>query len=263
MKIIISHDVDHYSWSDHLLKDLFIPKFIVRNNIHFLKGKISAAEYFGRYATMLNNRQHRLTELTKFNNRHNIPATFFIGMRNALNLSYNYKNAGRIVEIIKQGSPDAEIGVHGIAYNNMEQMKEEYERMKKLIGSSLNGIRMHYLRNDAGTLGFLNEIGYRYDSTTYDLKNPYKVGNLVEFPASIMDVSVIGTRSFDQIKDLTLQHLETAKENKLDFFTVIFHDVYFDDVFKNSKNWYIWLIEYLKSQNFEFTNFENAIASCS
>ena len=39
MKVIISHDIDHITAREHLT-DTIIPKFIIRNKIELLTGKI-------------------------------------------------------------------------------------------------------------------------------------------------------------------------------------------------------------------------------
>lgn len=258
MKIIISHDVDHYEWTDHFIKDLFIPKFLVRNNIQLLQNKVPLADYFRRYQMLTINRQHRLYELIRFNKEHRIPATFFIGMRNGLNLSYSYTKAKEIVQLIRENDPDADIGVHGIAYNAIIPMQEEYEKLKTVFNQA-NGIRMHYLRKDDSTLQLLNRIRYKFDSTTYEIRNPYLVGQLIEFPVSLMDVSVVSGKDFDKIKEKTLAIIDTAIKNNLAYFTVIFHDFYFDKGFSMYKHWYTWLVEHFISQGMEFTSFNKAI----
>lgn len=207
---------------------------------------------------LMNNRQHRLYELIRFNKDRRIPATFFIGMRNGLNLSYNYPKAKKIVQVIRENDPDADIGVHGIAYNTLELMQEEYKKLKSVF-SQTNGIRMHYLRKDNSTLELLNQIGYRFDSTTYELKDPYRVGQLIEFPVSVMDVSVVSGKDFNKIKERTLAIIDTALKNRLSYFTVIFHDFYFDKGFSMHKDWYTWLVEFFMDQQMEFTSFNKAI----
>ena len=47
MKVIISHDVDHITVSEHK-RDLVIPKFLVRNIIELTIGTITSKEFFLR-----------------------------------------------------------------------------------------------------------------------------------------------------------------------------------------------------------------------
>ncbi|MBW7891567.1 MAG: hypothetical protein H3C48_11200 [Chitinophagaceae bacterium] len=258
MKIIISHDVDHYQWTDHIFKDLFIQKHLFRSHAHLFGGKITVAEYMRRLLLLTNNRQHRLPEIIRFNQAYNIPSTFFIGMNNGLGLSYNYSNAKKIVRIIKENDPDADIGVHGIAFNEMGAMQEEYEKLDAIISGEF-GIRMHYLRKDSTTLEHLSSIGYLFDSTTYELRNPYPVGGMVEFPVSVMDVSVVKGKDFNKIRERTLAVINTALQKDLAYFTVIFHDIYFDKGYSLFADWYTWLVEYFHKQGMQFISFRQAI----
>jgi len=41
MKVIVSHDIDHISVTEHLLKDLIIPKHIVRSHLEWMTGKLA------------------------------------------------------------------------------------------------------------------------------------------------------------------------------------------------------------------------------
>ena len=137
-------------------------------------------------------------------------------------------------------------------------MQDEYDKMKAILGQ-VDGIRMHYLRNDNTTLKLLDQLEYQFDSTLYELKNPYRAGKLTEFPVSIMDVSVAVGMNFSKIKENTLAKIDSALKKGLDYFTVIFHDSYFDDAFSKHKDWYIWLIELFKSRGMEFISFKNAL----
>ena len=56
MKIIISHDVDHITVWEHLTKDFIIPKFLLRNKIELLTGKIGFNEYCLRIKDVFNNK---------------------------------------------------------------------------------------------------------------------------------------------------------------------------------------------------------------
>ena len=48
MKVIVSHDIDHLTVSEHLFKDAIVPKYYIRSYIELLSGKISLAELFNR-----------------------------------------------------------------------------------------------------------------------------------------------------------------------------------------------------------------------
>jgi peptidoglycan/xylan/chitin deacetylase (PgdA/CDA1 family) len=114
-------------------------------------------------------------------------------------------------------------------------------------------------------LGFLNKIGYLFDSTLYKLKNPFEVGNLWEFPLHIMDGYIFYENSrwqnqtLEQARDKTKRIIEEAYKRGIRYFTILFHDRYFSDSFKSWKDWYIWVISYLRNSGFKFTTYREAI----
>ena len=85
-----------------------------------------------------------------------------------------------------------------------------------------------------------------------------------EFPLHLMDASLFNQNNkwqkltLQQAKEATLRDIEKA-EKKVEYFTILFHDRYFGDSFKNWKEWYIWIIEYLRNSNFEFVSYRKAI----
>jgi hypothetical protein len=259
MKVIISHDIDHFYWSDHFFKDLFIPKYIFKNTLFFLRGQIPLSLFWARLSSFSSNRFSRLKELVEFNKNQGIPSTFFMGVNNALNLSYSQKTARFVASFLKEsGLP---LHLHGIAYNQLEKMKEEQEKFRGIVPTAQEkGIRMHYLRNSVDTLNYIARLGYDFDSTLYELKKPFLVANTVEFPVSMMEVYMMqyNDTDFEKIKILTEQRIAKAMKLGLEYFTVIFHDHHFSDSFPIHKKWYEWLILHFKERNFEFTDFIHA-----
>jgi peptidoglycan/xylan/chitin deacetylase (PgdA/CDA1 family) len=262
MKIIISHDIDHITVFEHK-KDLIIPKFIIRSFIEFGLGYISFSELGLRFRDILKNKWNNIEELMTFNIENNVPATFFIGVNNGRCLSYSLEDSKFWINKIKEKG--FKIGVHGIAYDNLDSIKTEFEIFKQISGLDKFGIRMHYLMKNDETVELLSKTGYIYDSSIYGINNPIKIGDLWEFPLCIMDGYLVYKNSryqnqtLEQIKDATKITLEEAYNKGINYFTILFHDRYFSDSFKTWKNWYIWLIEYLKKNNFEFIDFENAV----
>jgi peptidoglycan/xylan/chitin deacetylase (PgdA/CDA1 family) len=263
MKVIISHDVDHLTVWEHKT-DLIIPKFIIRSSIELLIGSISLTEYLRRFKDFIKNKWNNIEELIIFNKQNNIPATFFFGVNNGLGLSYNVENAKAYIELVKNNN--FEVGVHGIAYNNFNDMEKEFETFKRISKEKQFGIRMHYLRMDKNTLKFLSDLGYLFDSSILADRNPYKVYSMWEFPLHIMDGYIIQGknkrwqfRSLNQIKDETKKKLEKLYDKNIKYITILFHDRYFSDSFKTWKEWYIWLVEYLKNNGLEFISYKEAI----
>ena len=262
MKIIISHDVDHITAWEHK-RDLIIPKYLVRNIIELMSGAISGKECFLRFVSLFKNKWHNIEELIDFDGKEFIPSTFFIAVDNALGLHYSLKDAEFWISNILQNK--FAVGLHGIAFDNLEDIKSEYNIFKKISKLDDFGIRMHYLRNNENTLEYLNNSGYVFDSTLYKLQNPFKVGNIWEFPLNIMDSYLFNKNShwqnqtLEQVKDETKRKIDEVQKKNIKYFTILFHSRYFSNNFSSWKNWYIWVIEYLKNNGFEFINYREAI----
>lgn len=262
MKIIISHDVDNITTLEHT-KDLIIPKAIVRGCIELFQGYITTSELTNRFKNIINNKLHNLEELMTFDKVNSIPSTFFVGVSNGKGLNYRAEDAKFwINKILNEGFS---VGTHGIAFNCYADIENEYKKFRNLSGLDNFGIRIHYLRNSKETLKFLNQTGYIFDTTLYEFKNPYKIGRLWEFPLHIMDGYIINKNAqwqrytLEQSKEETKKIITDAFNKGINYFTVLFHDNYFSDSFRTWKEWYIWLINYLKNNNFKFTNYNQSI----
>lgn len=259
MKVIISHDIDHWSWTEHVFKDFYIQKFLVKNIYLGLSGKISLEVLRKRLLSMFNNRINRIDELINFDEENGVHANYFVGVANGLSLSYSYKRARAIIETLV--SRNLNVGVHGISYDKMVTMKQEHDLFSAIIGNRNFGIRNHYLRHTDNTLKWMNDIGYPYDSSIPKLENPWKVGDMIEFPISIMDVNILSISSNDleAAKNVTKNLFKKAKAKNLSFFTIIYHDNYFAEHYPLHMNWYKWLIPWIKEQGYDFCNFEEAL----
>ena len=262
MKIIISHDVDHITVWEHK-KDLITPKFLARNIIELTSGAISGKECCLRFATLFKDKWHNIEEIIEFDRENKISSTFFIGVTKGMGLCYSIENSEFWIKKILQNKFD--VGLHGIAFDNFEDIKNEYNIFKKISELDDFGIRMHYLRNNENTLEYLNNTGYVFDSTICKFQNPYKVGNLWEFPLHIMDGYLFHKNSrwqnqnLQQIKDETKRIVDKSYKKGIKYFTILFHDRYFNNSFKSWKDWYIWVISYLKNNGFEFINYKETI----
>jgi hypothetical protein len=263
MKAIISHDIDHFTPFEHLLKDAIIPKYMARMHIELFSGKISLNEYGLRWSEFLKNKWQNIDELINYNSKNNVSSSFFIAVNQGLGLSYSNKAA--ISWITHMQKYNCEINIHGIEFNNQNLINTEFELFKQITGKKNAGIRMHYVRNSGQTFNLLNNAGYSFDSTEHAFKNPYKIGNMWEFPFQIMDGWVIenGKKwqsvNLEKAKEKTLKLIDEAHEKKINYLGIDFHDRYFSNAFYTWMNWYTWLVEYLKANKVEFVNFDTAI----
>lgn len=262
MKVIISHDVDHLKVSDHL-NDAFVPKFVLRNLIELGAGKVGVREFFMRNIGLFKNKWENIEELMNYNDAKGVPATFFVGMAKGLGLNYSNKDAEPWVRrIIARGF---EVGVHGIAYEKLEDMKREHATFAAMSGLSEFGIRMHYLRANQETYSFLAESGYTYDSTEFAMKAHYKIKGMVEFPLQIMDSKEFREnrawqiRTLQEAKESTLEKINKAKNSNVQFLSILFHDWYFNSQFASWRDWYCWVVEYLLNEGYNFVSYKQAM----
>lgn len=259
MKVIVSHDVDHLFRSDHY-KDLFYPKLWVRSTLEILKREYGFSEWVSRMLNPFAERQHHIFEVMDLDRIYGIPSSFFFGMEKGLGMSYGSEKASDIIRTVDSSGFD--VGVHGINYDDYNQMKAEHNIFSEIIHRNNFGIRMHYVRYNNTTFGKLGECGYVFDSSEFDkkkgflLKNPYKIGNLWEFPISIMDSYL--PPDYHKMIDCSKEIIELARKNGIEYFTVLFHDYKFCDGYASEREWYKWIIDYL-SKNCEFISFKDAI----
>jgi len=259
MKIILSHDIDHLYWYEHYFKDLYLPGTLLRNTKGFVAGKLELQLYLKRLKCW--GRIHRIPELIKYFNQENIKSNFFFGMDNALHLSYNYKQTKPFIqELLKEGHL---VGVHGIAFKEKNQIEIENKRFKELSNINPYGIRTHYLRLSGYSHNLFDQQGYKFDSSIDSIMHPFRINNMWEIPISIMDASLVEHAQLNQDiniwKKNTLKRLEIAKENNLAYFVINFHDTYFSDAFPVIKEWFLWLVDSLKGEKYEFITFNQAV----
>lgn len=263
MKIIVSHDIDHITAFEH--KNALIPKFIIRSSIELFSGVISIKEYLLRFKRIfIENRWQNIDDLMAFNLNHNIPSSFFVGMANGMGLEYPIEKAYYWAERIHKKGFD--VGVHGIAFDDIIQMRSEYKLLSIKLSKQEVGIRMHYLRKDEQTFKNLSNIGYLYDSTILKDENPFKIGEMWEFPLHIMEGNIFyqdgkrwTSKTLEEYKDITIQRIDELENKGMQYMTLLFHDRYYDDSFLIWKNWYEWVILYLKEKGHTFISYKDAI----
>jgi len=263
MKVIVSHDVDHLTVSEHLLKDLIVPKQLIRNHLELFQKTTSFKEYILRWKTLFKNKMQNIEELVAFDRENNIPSTFFFGMDNGLGLNYDAQEAKKWINYVEDSG--LATGVHGINYLNYELMKKEYEKFKSITKQDSFGIRMHYLRYDQQMHRKLADLGYAFDATSFEDRAPYSKDSLFCFPTHIMDTYDV--YAGNRWQKLTLEEIKVHTKKKVDellkldikFLSLLSHDAYFSKSSSIFFEWYVWVIQYLKECGCEFVNYQQAI----
>lgn len=245
---------------DHWVNDLFIPKWVVKTILYVVLSRLPVRIGLKRLATVLSGRLHRVPEVMEIDRKFDIPSTFFVGMQNGLGMSYSLRKARQMVELVQ--SEGFAVGVHGVAYDNAQLIREEHDLFVSIVGKDhLFGVRNHYLRFNTRTPALQAEAGYLFDSSDYGIKAPYKVKGLVEFPVCLMDSYLLSDHQNDleDVKRRTLEAFQAGERSGLPYFTIIFHDVYFSELFPEHQAWYQWLIQYVR-ERYEVTDFAHAVA---
>lgn len=262
MKAIISHDVDHITVWEHY-NDLILPKFIVRNFIELVLGFISIREMWSRMKGMAENKWQNIEELMVFDRVNGVPSTFFIAVNQGKYLNYSLEQGTFWIErILKEGF---EVGLHGITCDKPTMIRKEHDIFKKVSKAQHDGVRIHYLMNDEDNLQLLKDAGYAYDSSRYAMENPYRIGNLWEFPVHIMDGYILcqgrgwQNQNLRQAQETTKKIIGDAISREINYLNIIFHDRYFNDAFKTWKDWYMWIIQYLRESNIGLVTYNQAI----
>lgn len=252
MKIVLSHDVDHLNWQEHYVKDLFVPKQLIRNTLALLKGRITLQLYFTRLKMW--GRMHRIPELMKEYDKRDIRATFFFGMNNALNLSYKKERAIPVMLALKEANH--EVGMHTIEVNSPQKTNKEISDFTKLSSQQLFGVRSHYLRLNGVSFNTFSNAQIQYDSTIQMISAPFKIGTLWEIPISIMDANLVPNFMTNSNLEEWTNNCEVAFQEALQknipYFVVNFHDVYMSDYYPTIKKWFFNFVDQKLDQGFKF-----------
>ncbi|MDD3106301.1 MAG: hypothetical protein PHP65_00650 [Bacilli bacterium] len=231
--------------------------------IDLLNNRIPFKVFTYRIFSIFEKRSNKVQEVLMYDKSNQIPSVFFFGMNNGKGMSYRRKDAEFYINYVLKNGYDA--GVHGINFTDYEVMLKEYMYFFKLTHLEGFGIRMHYVRFNNDTFRNLAKIGYIYDTSLFnkieiELINPYKVNAMWEFPLHIMDGYVIKEGDIEQSKKTTTKIIEMAKQSNISYLTLLFHDRYYNDKqYPVYKEWYEWVIQYLKNQNYEFISYKDAI----
>lgn len=263
MKIIVSHDVDHLYATDHIFRDLILEKLWVRSFLHLCQKRISFKTFWYRLTILFHNRMHRIDEVMAFDQAHGIPSVFFFGMDHVLGMSYSRAKAAPVIRNVMARGFD--VGVHGVDYQNAEKIKEEHDAFQTITGLTGFGLRNHYVRFDEETFRKMEQADYLFDSTWFnkralDIRAPYKVGKMWEFPLHIMDGYICPQGKLEQGLQDTFSAIRKAEKLGMPYCTILFHDYQFDDRYDpQMKQWYEETILFCKKQGYEFISYRDAI----
>jgi hypothetical protein len=234
----------------------------MRSSLQLCQRKINFSTWRHRLSIIFQKRWHQIDELMAFDKAHGIPSIFFFGMDNILGMSYKQKEANPVIQKVMHCGFD--VGVHGVEIDDIAKIKKEFNDFSNLSGLSSFGIRTHYVRYNETTLQKFNQTGYLFDTSEFnkkeiDLKQPYKIGNMWEFPLHIMDGYILAG-GLEKAKTQTLKIFDEAINTKLAYFTFLFHDPLFNEKIEpEAKIYYEWFVSECERKNYAFISYKDAI----
>jgi peptidoglycan/xylan/chitin deacetylase (PgdA/CDA1 family) len=271
LKVVISHDVDHFETKEHL-HDLFVPKYMCRSALEALFGRISMRAVWRRTLDVATNRIGHLEALLDFNRENGVPATVFVATENGRGIRYGVDAAKKIVELATSMSMD--VGLHAIAFEEAAAIRTELDRLGGLTGRRRHGLRVHDIGpglRDIQLTGThllpLAASGAAFSSSSFGPGRPIRVGGFWEFPILLMDSDVFTKKGrlqaigFAAARRETEEILEEAIEREDEFVSILFHDVYFSGGFPDHLAWYKWLIAHLRSRGIALVSYQEAVGS--
>lgn len=164
---------------------------------------------------------------------------------------YSLDNPWLKKTIIRLKKENFEIGIHPSfnAYNNLEVLIKEKEKLEKIIGEKIMGGRQHYLKwkipeswriwEKAGlrydtTLGFPDSEGFRcgicHPFQPFDILEN-RIINLWEIPFMVMDTTWVSCKLLLEEKKNILKDFLKVIEKYQGVFVLLWHNSYMTDLF--------------------------------
>ncbi|RJQ27871.1 MAG: hypothetical protein C4589_07780 [Peptococcaceae bacterium] len=246
--VCLTHDVDEIypPFSHMLLSSLYHVRDL---NFRSLKREFLWRRIGKEYSPYWN-----FKEIMNLEEKYNARSTFYFLAtdQDIRRFRYNIEDLKKeLASIVAKGW---EVGLHGgyYAYNDLGKIKNEKERLEKVLGQKVTGYRNHYLRFKVPeTWEFLSKTGFKYDSTLgytdmvgfrNGLCHPFKPFNLnnnreidiLEIPLNIMDGALFSfTASFEPAFKIAKNLIDTVQKYK-GVLTLLWHSNNFNCAFKES-----------------------------
>ncbi|MDD1776862.1 MAG: hypothetical protein LUQ65_01755 [Candidatus Helarchaeota archaeon] len=220
--VCISHDVDKISESKrHIWK--IRKRFSKLTVIKALLG--------------ISNPYNDLKLYTNLEKKYGASSSFFF-----LTNEYDFKKIAKDIQILKQNNKD--IGLHGGfgTHNDAMKLKDEKEKLEKIIEQPVYGLRQHFLKFEFPTTWITqNEAKILYDTTVgFNDKVGFKIGialpfsppgrdltplPLIELPLVIMDAAVwTGLKLTEETALQIIQQIRDIIKENHGLLTLLWHN---------------------------------------
>lgn len=244
--VCLTHDIDSISfplmtiasqvaqavWQRQISESL---KIVIGSSWKLLLSKISKSL----------NPARNFTQIMDLEKKYGAKSSFYFLALDKGNRDFSYRIEGLKKELRTIIDNGWEVGLHGghEAYNNLDEIREEKERLENIIGKKVIGYRNHFMRFKVPTTWeLLREAGFSYDATfgyadcvgfRNGMCHPFKPFNLNtnqyidiwEIPLTIMDVTLGGYMQLDMPKawEITKRLIDTVEKYN-GVITILWHN---------------------------------------
>lgn len=173
--LCLSHDVDRvyktYQPIYYSLKSLFKKDF---NGFFYHLSSIKNKHSYWNFENIIAIEENLGVKSTFFFLNESIPFDLTRPDTFVLSLGRYSWDEPKISKMIKQIDQKGwEIGLHGSfnSYNDFDLLKSEKEKLEKILGHKIFGVRQHYLNLDKSTWSLQRKLDFLYDSTLGSIKD--------------------------------------------------------------------------------------------
>jgi peptidoglycan/xylan/chitin deacetylase (PgdA/CDA1 family) len=269
--VCLTHDVDDvYPPYSHSL----LSSFACIKKMDFNRFK---DQLFWRFHGKDRSPYRNFKQIMELEERYNAKSSFYFLATNAdiKRLRYNIEDLESELGMITDNG--WEVGLHGgyYAFNNLELILQEKDRLEKVLGRKVAGYRNHYLRFKVpNSWNLLAQAKFEYDTTfgyqdAVGFRNgmchpfrPVEIMNdeyipldILEIPMVMMDVALFNTqKTFENMWGMSKRIIDTVESSR-GVLTLNWHSNSFNCAYKDTwSQLYEMILEYCEKKNAWMTN---------
>jgi len=250
--VCLTHDVDVLrKWSPFGVYNEIVNKFIMgREEIQKRRERFAKFLYY--FLKGYDPYREGMGKIFEFENKFGVKSTFFLKSGGATKYDARYKWDEFMFGFVRKLKENGfEIGLHPSfdAFDKIELMRNEKEKILEFVGSNVFGVRQHYLRYNFKITPFIqSELGFKYDSTLGFTSRqgfrcgyafPFKIfdvdGNvemeIYEIPIVFMDAVYQYGKNVKSIEEILSEVVKLLRVVKVfgGVMTVLFHNTVYDE----------------------------------
>lgn len=235
--VCLTHDIDRIQ----------LPRLVVANDAVQSLRRLRIGESWRTLVNGIGNESDRLRNFPQIMNlekKYGAKSSFYFLALDKGDLDFSYRIEELKDELRNIVDSGWEVGLHGGhgAYNNLDQIKKEKDRLERSVEREVIGYRNHFMRFEVPTTWkLLREAGFKYDTTfgygdcvgfRNGMCHPFKPFDLdtnksidiLEIPLTIMDVTLYDYMRLDMKNawEITKRLIDTT-ERLQGVITILWH----------------------------------------